>query len=118
MDTIILQTNSFLRYAAKVTGSQFILLLIAISILSSILLPKTGWADGTKLTPSLEIVGGYDDNVLFSSTEPLKAFYTIAKPEVEFGVDNENYGVAIDAYVELVRYENEKDLDTENFRME
>jgi len=70
------------------------------------------------VNPSLSLNGGYNDNILFNSTEPVDDFYTSVKPEIDLGFSSELYEVKLKSQAELLRYLEENDLDEERYRHE
>ena len=68
--------------------------------------------------PQLRVNGGYNDNILFTSTEPVKDFYTSVRPEIDMGLASDRYDLQLRSYAEITRYLEEMDLDTENYRGE
>jgi hypothetical protein len=72
-------------------------------------------ADSLGLTPTISINGGYDDNILFSRTEPVTDSYLGAIPEIDLSLASELYKVNLISRSEIVRYLEEKDLDYESY---
>ena len=75
-------------------------------------------AQSLGMTPSLTLNGGYNDNILFNSTETIDAYYTSVRPEINLGLASDRYDLGLDTYAEIFRYPEEKDLDYESYRYE
>lgn len=73
-------------------------------------------AQSLDMIPSLKLKGGYDDNILFNRTEKIDAYYTSVRPEINLGLASDRYALGIDAYADVFRYPEEKDLDYESYR--
>jgi hypothetical protein len=78
--------------------------------------PLPAAAQRLDMIPSLQLNGGYDDNILFNRTKPVDDFYTSVKPEINLGLTSDRYSLGIDSYAEIFRYKKEKDLDYESYR--
>jgi hypothetical protein len=73
-------------------------------------------AQSLGVVPSLKLTGGYDDNILFTNTQTIDAYYTSVRPEINLGLASDRYDLGIDANAEIFRYPEEKDLDYESYR--
>ncbi len=73
-------------------------------------------AQSLEMVPSLRLNGGYNDNILFNSTEAIDAYYTSVRPAIKLGLSSDRYDLGFDTYAEIFRYPEEKDLDYESYR--
>ena len=74
-------------------------------------------AQNLNMIPSLEVTGGYNDNILFNNTEAVADYYTSLKPMLNIEMATERYDLNIVGYTELYRYRDENDLDYETYRL-
>jgi hypothetical protein len=80
----------------------------------SIHLPAAAQSLG--MIPSLRLNCGYNDNILFNSTETIDAYYASVRPEINLGLTSDRYNLGIDAHAEIFRYPEEKDLNYQSYR--
>ena len=85
-------------------------------ILLSLLTSLPAAAQSLDVVPMLKLNGGYNDNILFNSTEKIDAYYTSVRPEINLGLASDRYDLSLDTYAEIFRYLEEKDLDYESYR--
>jgi len=69
------------------------------------------------LVPSLKVQETYDDNVTFSRTDKQDDFVTSINPELMLDYATELLSLKSTAAVDLLRYADDSDLDTENYRL-
>lgn len=70
-----------------------------------------------KLVPSLKVKETYDDNVTFSRTDKQDDFVTSINPELMLEYATELLSLESRAALDLLRYADDSDLDTENYRL-
>lgn len=73
-------------------------------------------AEKLDILPTLVITGGYDDNILFNRTDTIGDSYIKVRPGLDVNVASERYDVGLDAYGEVYRYLEAKELDVENHK--
>jgi len=83
-----------------------------------VLNPFKSYSDNFELDPRLLVYGGYDDNILYNRTGVIKDFFAAARPELGVIYSSERNMINLDTYIEAIRYSEESDLDTENYRIE
>jgi hypothetical protein len=76
--------------------------------------PSTAIAQDVTFVPSIDIRGEYDNNVLFSRVYKTKDFLTTVKPAFTWDYATELLDLKSNAAVDIFRYMDETDLDTEN----
>ena len=74
-------------------------------------------AADVKLVPSLKIQETYDDNVTFSRTDEQDDFVTSVNPELTLNYATELLSLESAAALDLLRYADDADLNTENYRL-
>lgn len=71
-------------------------------------------AGQVSLSPSLEIKGEYNDNVLFWRTDEIDDFITTITPALTLVYNTELFNIDAGAIIDFLRYHDERDLDEEN----
>ena len=66
------------------------------------------------LKPSIGVTGGYDDNVSFSRIEKTGDFRALISPGLDFGYREERLALNSSLQVDILRYLEETELNTEN----
>jgi hypothetical protein len=66
------------------------------------------------LLPSLKVAGEYDSNITFERTDEIDDYSAIFSPGLNFGYTTELLTVRSQALVDVFRYFDETDFDTEN----
>jgi outer membrane protein assembly factor BamA len=76
--------------------------------------PVTAMAQDVTFIPSIDLRGEYDDNVLYTRTYETGDFITRVKPALKMDYATELLKVTSNVAVDIFRYMDETDLDTEN----
>jgi hypothetical protein len=95
-------------------GQLGICLSTALCLLS---LPVAALAADMSITPSIKLQETYDDNVTFARTDEQDDFVTSINPEVTLSYATELVHLETEAAVDVLRYQDDSDLDTENYHL-
>lgn len=97
----------------KSRPAQWLMMLITIQCL----LFGVAQAD-TRLVPSVELNGKYDDNILFSHVDPTDDYIYTLKPAFELDYRQELTQLNTKGSVLVRRYQDNDDLDDENYNLD
>lgn len=96
---------------------KLFLLLTALSF-HFLALPTPVEAERLRFTPSISAKTGYDDNILFNFNNRISDTYASLKPGIKGDYGTQTLQFGLDAYVDIYRYSQEKELDIENYWFE
>ena len=97
---------------------QRILEIYRLGVLLVVLFSPAAVFPETKLVPSLNLTGEYDDNVFFSRDNIIDDFLFAVRPSINLEYQSELLSVNSLNGVEIDRYADEKGLDTEKYDLE
>jgi len=93
-----------------------IIILSLLTVASALMaIPLMAFAERTNLQPSIEVSGGYNDNISFSSQKQIADYNASFKPGLALEYGSETLVVEVDTYAELIRYSDETDFNTDNY---
>jgi opacity protein-like surface antigen len=73
-------------------------------------------AKDVTIVPSITFAGVYDDNVYFTGTDEISDYLAIISPALTFDYASELFNLKANGIVDVLRYADESDLNTENQR--
>ena len=82
-----------------------------------LIVPSVVFSAAIKITPDINASIGYDDNVLFSSSEEVSESYGALRPNLSCRYLSDNVNIGLGTYMDIIRYEENRELDTENYRL-
>jgi hypothetical protein len=88
-------------------------LLVAVVALI-VALPQGAWADEFKLIPSIALKEGYNDNILYATSNPISSWVTTISPGLTLTDRTEKLDLMLSALVDIVRYTQQSDYNSEN----
>ncbi|NPV04859.1 MAG: outer membrane beta-barrel protein [Syntrophaceae bacterium] len=77
-------------------------------------LPAGASADEFRVVPSLALKEEYNDNILFSTNNPLRSWITTVSPGLELVNRTEKVDLSLSGRVDIARYHNESDYNRED----
>jgi hypothetical protein len=88
--------------------------LVVAAVILGIVLPSGALADEFKVIPSLALREGYNDNILFSTSDPIRSWVTTISPGLELTNRTEKVDLALSARVDVVRYHEESNYNSDD----
>lgn len=85
-------------------------------IISFLSVPFIAVAKDVTVTPSIALRGEYDDNVYFTTTDEISDYLAIISPALTFDYASELINLEAVGIVDVLRYLDENDINTENQR--
>lgn len=88
------------------------MIILSLSLPSGMLQAETRW------TPYIDLSAVNDDNILFTETDPVDDYIYSVEPGLTFNYDQELTQITADGSVLIRRYQDNDDLDDENYRFD
>ena len=88
--------------------------LVIAAVLLVIVLPSWAPADEFKVVPSLALREGYNDNILYTTSDPISSWMTTISPALTLTNRTEKMDLMLSGLVDIVRYHEESDYNSEN----
>ncbi|MCG2776842.1 MAG: outer membrane beta-barrel protein [Desulfobacterales bacterium] len=85
-------------------------------IISFLSVPFIAVARDVTVVPSITLRGEYDDNVYFTRTDEISDYLAIISPGLKLDYATEVFNIRGSGLVDVLRYVDEKDINTENQR--
>ena len=89
-------------------------LAIVAVLLVTVLTPAGARADEFKVLPSLALSEGYNDNILYSTSDTISSWVTTISPGLALTNRTEKVDLMLSALVDIVRYHEESNYNSEN----
>jgi len=77
--------------------------------------PCGAMAEEITLVPSVDVTGGYDDNVYYTAIDPESDYVATVRPGFILDYDSELFNIRSRGYVDFLRYLDNSSLDRENY---
>ena len=87
---------------------------VIVAVLLTVVLPSGVMADEFKVIPSLALREGYNDNILFTTSDPIRSWVTTVSPGLELTNRTEKVDLALSARVDVVRYHEESNYNSDD----
>ena len=88
--------------------------LLLFVVLFIVLLPPQASADEFKVIPSLALKEGYNDNILYTTSDPIRSWVTTVSPALTLTNRTEKTDLMLSGLVDVVRYHEESNYNSEN----
>jgi hypothetical protein len=88
--------------------------LVIAAVLLGFVLPSASLADEFRIVPSLALREGYNDNILFSTSDPIRSWTTTISPGLELINRTEKVDLALSGRVDVVRYHEESNYNSDD----
>jgi len=77
-------------------------------------MPSGATGDEFRVVPSLALKEGYNDNILYTQTDPISSWVTTVSPALTLTNRTEKTDLMLSGLVDIVRYHEESDYNSEN----